>query len=131
MLLIVPLVLLGMIIASAVLLNLGIIEESWKLLWVAAILSLLFSIVTGFSIGPFVFLLTCVQLACALAARWRLGGWGWLGLIAASGLIWCLIVPFQLLVARWVPLLLAFLAVTLIAALATLFYSGRPEGAEG
>ena len=52
----------GMLLASLVLTPIGIRRRSWKLLWLTAVLSLIFSIAAGFSIGPLAFLLTCLQL---------------------------------------------------------------------
>lgn len=64
---------LATIVASLLLTPLALFRRSWLLMWMAAALSLAASIITGFSIGPFIFLITAVQFAAAVALRWMAG----------------------------------------------------------
>ncbi|CCF85070.1 hypothetical protein [Nitrolancea hollandica] len=74
----------GFLIASLILTAIGLWRRSWKFLWLAAGLSLVFSIAAGFSIGPLTFLLTCLQLAAAIASRRESGTQGWVLLLLAA-----------------------------------------------
>lgn len=109
----------GSLVGSLILTPIGIRKQSWKLLWLAAVLSLAFSIAAGFSIGPLIFLLTCLQLAAAVASRWEAGRREWVLLLLAALLIWIVVVPVQIAGLQWLPWLLAFPVVAVIAAVAT------------
>lgn len=109
----------GILLVSLILTPVGIRQHSWKRLWLAALLSLMCSIVAGFSIGPLIFLLTCLQLGAAVACRWQAGAKGWIVLLLVALLIWVIIVPVQLAGLQWMPWLLAFPVVAVIAAVAT------------
>lgn len=109
----------GFLITSLILTPIGVRQQSWRLLWLAAVLSLVFSIATGFSIGPLTFLLTCLQLAAAVASRREAGTQGWVLLLLAALLIWIVVVPVQIAGLQWLPWLLAFPVVVVIAAVAT------------
>ncbi len=109
----------GFLIASLILTAIGLRRRSWKLLWLAAGLSLVFSIAAGFSIGPLTFLLTCFQLAAAVASRRETGTQGWLLLLLAALLIWIVVVPVRIAGLQWLSWLLAFPVVVIIAAVAT------------
>lgn len=109
----------GILITSLILTPIGIRQRSWKLLWLAAALSLVFSIAAGFSIGPLTFLLTCLQLATAVASRQEAGRRGWVLLLLAALLIWIIVVPVQIAGLPWLSWLLAFPVVAVIAAVAT------------
>ncbi|MCC6943325.1 MAG: hypothetical protein IT335_02040 [Thermomicrobiales bacterium] len=99
-------------IASIALSAVALRADSWRMMWVAALLSLGFSILAGFSIGPYVFLLTVLQFALALAIQRATSTRGWLIALCAGLLVWLVIVPLQLMLDRVVlPWLLAFIAV--------------------
>ncbi len=109
----------GFLTASLILTAIGLWRRSWKFLWLAAGLSLVFSIAAGFSIGPLTFLLTCLQLAAAVASRRETGTRGWVLLLLAALLIWIVVVPVQIAGLQWLSWLLAFPVVVVIAAVAT------------
>jgi hypothetical protein len=109
----------GFLTASLILTVIGLRRRSWKLLWLAAGLSLVFSIAAGFSIGPLTFLLTCLQLAAVIASRRESGTKGWVLLLLAALLIWIVLVPVQIAGLQWLSWLLAFPVVVVIAAVAT------------
>ncbi len=117
--LLVAMLLWGSLVASLILTPIGIRKQSWKLLWLAAVLSLAFSIAAGFSIGPLTFLLTCLQLAAAVAIRREAGRRGWMLLLLAALLIWIIVVPVQIAGLPWLSWLLTFPVVAVIAAVAT------------
>jgi hypothetical protein len=106
----------GMLLASLVLTPIGIRRRSWKLLWLAAVLSLIFSIAAGFSIGPLAFLLTCLQLGAAVASRREAAIQEWVLLLLIALIIWIIVVPLQITGLQW---LLAFPVVAVIAMIAT------------
>jgi hypothetical protein len=93
----------------------AIAGHSWRTLWAAAMLSLLFSLLTGFSIGPLSFLLTCLQLASAIALRFGAVWRDWLGLLLGGVVVWVLIVPVQVAVGSWMPWTLAWPATAAVA----------------
>ena len=109
----------GMLLASLVLTSIGIRRRSWKLLWLAAVLSLIFSIAAGFSIGPLAFLLTCLQLGAAVASRREAAIQEWVLLLLIALIIWIIVVPLQITGLQWLPWLLAFPVVAVIAMVAT------------
>lgn len=78
--------------------------RSWRLLWVAFALSLVFTVAAALSIGPLILLLDSLLLGCAVALRRSMHWRGWIALISTAVLIWFLVVPFQLLVIRFIPL---------------------------
>jgi hypothetical protein len=111
---------LGTIVVSALFVSIvltvvAIVSRSWLEMWVAALLSLVFSIVAGFSLGPFVFLLTSLQLMSAIGMRWRASGLTWTSLLALGIIIWVALVPLQLISGVvLLPWLIGFPLVTLI-----------------
>ncbi|MCL5257401.1 MAG: hypothetical protein M1319_06350 [Chloroflexi bacterium] len=123
------LTLLGLIavaalVASSVLAGVALGRGSWQLMWAAGLLSLAFSLVTGLSIGGFVFLLTTLQFMAAIALRWSANRLGWVGLMALGSIIWVVLVPVQVYFGVvWLPWLLAFPLVMLLCTLA-LFFRG-------
>lgn len=116
----VALVLWATLTASLFLTGVSFLTRSWLMLWVAALFSLFFSLAAGLSIGPYVFLLTCLQLGGALARRWRLGVMGWALFLLSAVLVWVVIVPGQLQGPLWLPWVLAFPIVTILASLGLL-----------
>jgi hypothetical protein len=89
--------LLWSMLATALILTfVGFALRSWKVLWLAAVLSLLFTVAAALSIGPLTLLILGLQLASAVAYRWDAGVRGWLALLSSAGLIWLLSVPAQL-----------------------------------
>lgn len=112
---------IGIFIGSIALTFVAIALDSWKLVWLGALTSLFLSIIAGFSIGPFLFLLTCLQLGSALALRWQLHGFRMFGLLVLLVAIWIVVVPFQVFVFNLISLLGDMLLVTVVAALATIW----------
>lgn len=109
-------------IVSLVLTIVGLVLKSWRLLWVAFTLSFVFTIAAALSIGPLVLLLDALQVASAVALRRSMRWQGWVALISIAALIWFFVVPFQLVLVRFVPLdflipmgLVAAVAATLTA----------------
>ncbi len=102
---------------SLLLSAMSLASPSWMMLWLAALLSLLFSLAAGFSIGGFVFLITCLQLGSAVALRWGVGGRGWALLLTAAVLVWTVVVPGQQLIQVWVPWVFSFPLVAAVASL--------------
>ncbi len=88
---------------SLVLTVVGLALRSWRLLWMAVLFSLVFTAAAALSIGPFVVLLVALQLASAVALRRSVHWRGWVMLLSTAVLIWILVVPFQLLVSRFLP----------------------------
>jgi hypothetical protein len=95
------------------------IRNSWRLMMLATLFSLVFSVAATFSIGPYTLLLTNLALASALGFRWHFQGIGWTLTMTAALAIWILTVPLQLLVFHWPPLQLFELLALLVAAVAT------------
>ncbi|HET7035585.1 MAG TPA: hypothetical protein VFI42_07885 [Thermomicrobiaceae bacterium] len=98
----------------------GFDRRSWKLLWLAGLLSFAFSLPAALSIGPVVWLLTAVQVAGAVAFRWRLSWSGWANLMLLGILIWLVVVPANLLLFHWPPLVFLVPLAMVAAAVATL-----------
>ena len=75
----------------------GLARQSWPRLLVAALLSLTFSL-TAFSLGFLTLLLTCLQLAAALALRRSAGARGWTILLLLGAFAWAvgILVPLWL-----------------------------------
>jgi hypothetical protein len=90
-------------IASLALTLRAMASHPWQMMWAAAVASLLVSAVTIFSIGAIVFLLTCLQLASAMAMRRKASGREWLGWLALAVFVWCIVVPVQLISPAWSP----------------------------
>lgn len=106
-------------VVSLLLTVVGLALRSWKLLWVAASIGILFSAAAALSIGPFVLLLVALQLGCAVALRRSFHWRGWSMLISIAILTWFLIVPFQLLVGPFLPLFFLIPIGLIAAAVAT------------
>lgn len=121
----VALILWGMLAVSLVLTFAGFSLRSWKVLWAAAALSILFTLAAILSIGPLTLLLVALQLAGAVAFRWSVGARGWLALLGSAGLIWLLAVPVQLAFGP-APLLLLLVPVGILAAIAATMF-GPPS----
>ncbi len=86
----------SMLAASLVLTWAGLARGSWRQLALAAVLSLLFSLVALFSIGPFTFLLTCLQAGAALAMYRDYGVRGQVASLLGGLTIWLLVVAVPL-----------------------------------
>lgn len=123
-----PFIIIGIFIASIALTFVAAALDSWKLAWLGAIVSLFISILTGFSIGPFLFLATCLQLGSALALRWRLHGFGIVGMLALAVALWFMTQPFQIFVFNLISGLGGMLLVTAVAALATIWTPNAGAG---
>ena len=87
----------GALVASLSATVFGLARRSWPRLLVAALLSLTFSL-TAFSLGLLTLLLTCFQLAAALALRRSAGARGWTILLLLGALTWAvgILVPLWL-----------------------------------
>ena len=85
-----------MFLASLVLTPIGIRPRSWRLLWLVAVVSLIFSIAAGFSIGLPAFLLICRQLGAAVASPREAAIQGWVLLLLIALIIWIIVVPLQI-----------------------------------
>lgn len=88
-------------IASIMLMLRAVSGHAWHLMWGASVASLLVSSVTILSIGAFILLLTCFQLAATLAMRRSASGREWLILLGIAAFVWFLLVPIQILGAPW------------------------------
>ncbi|HLI50606.1 MAG TPA: hypothetical protein VKU87_02350 [Thermomicrobiaceae bacterium] len=124
-LIIIPIVIF---VASIALTFVALALDSWKLGWAAALASLFLAIITGFSIGPYLFLVTCLQIGAALFLRWRLTWRGALALQLLAATVWFMVVPFQIFVFNAISLLAGMLLVTILAALATIWSPERQAG---
>jgi hypothetical protein len=58
-----------LIVVSLLLTLRGMASRSWRMMWASSAVSLAFCLIAIWSIGPLLFLLTCLQLATAIA--WR------------------------------------------------------------
>jgi len=74
----------------------GLARGSWKQMALAAVLSLLFSVATMFSIGPFIFLTTCLQAGAALAIYRNAQVRERVGLLLGSVMVWVLVIAVPL-----------------------------------
>lgn len=74
----------------------SLFSRSWPMLWLAALASYAVSIIGMFSIGAFVFFLTCAQLG-AISPIHRHASWGML----LATLVWVLVVPLQTAGLHW------------------------------
>lgn len=95
---IVALILWGMLAASLLLTWASLARGSWRQMVAAAALSLLFSIAAMFSIGPFTFLLTCLQGGAALAIYRNARVREQVGLLLAGLAAWLVIIAVPLAV---------------------------------
>lgn len=93
---IVALIFWSMLAASLVLTWAGLARGAWRQLALAAVLSLLFSIVALFSIGPFTFLLTCLQAGAALAIARNYRTRGQVASLLGGLAVWLLVVAVPL-----------------------------------
>lgn len=74
----------------------ALVRNAWRLMALAAVLSFLFSFAALLSIGPFVFLVTCLQIAAAVALARHANGRGWSVAIGSALLVWSLLVVVPL-----------------------------------
>lgn len=74
--------------------------RSWVTMWAAAVCSLAVSILGMLSIGALTFLLTCLQVAAAIAMRRGEPRRGWIAIVLAAVLIWIAVVPTQIALSR-------------------------------
>jgi hypothetical protein len=109
------------IVASPVLMLRAVFSRSWILMWLAALGSFILSILGMFSIGAFVFLLTCLQLVAVVAMRWRFSPLRWTVGLLLGVLIWVLLVPVQIYGYRWFIGIGAYQVVGIIALIVVLF----------
>lgn len=90
-------------IASMLLTARGLLGRSWIMMWVAALASLVTSIVAIFSIGALIFLVTCLQLGAAVALRRGASAQGWVVALLVGLVVWLIFVPLQILGSDWLP----------------------------
>jgi hypothetical protein len=101
--------------ASVFLTLAAIMSRSWLLMWLASLLSLVYCIVADFSIGPYVFLLTSLQLVAAIGMRRQAAASTLVVLLLVGIVIWVVIVPLQLIFGLvQVPLIIALPLVWLL-----------------
>lgn len=81
--------------ASLVLTIVGFARQSWKVLWLAAGLTLAFSVPAMFSVGALTLLLAAIQMASAVAYRRHIRALGWLMLLGSAVILWLIVVPGQ------------------------------------
>lgn len=94
--------------ASALLTVAALLSSSWLTMWLASLLSLAFCLLADPAVGPYVFLLTLLQLVGAMGLRWEKGGPALAALLAIGIIIWAVVVPLQLALGIIsVPLLVA------------------------
>ena len=91
------------LVATVLLLVRAIASRSWVLMWVAAFASLAASAITVFSIGPVIYLSTCLLIAGSWALRRHAVGRQWALAIIAALLVWFIVVPTQLAEPSWLP----------------------------
>ncbi|MGA7669266.1 MAG: hypothetical protein WBW04_02515 [Nitrolancea sp.] len=95
-------------------------RNSWQLMLLAALFSLIFSGAAALSIGPYSIILTNLTLTSAIGIRWRLKWIGWTITLTIAVAVWLLTVPMQLLIFHWPKLgllELLFISVVMIATL--------------
>jgi hypothetical protein len=108
------------LVASPVLTLRALVSCSWVLMWFAALASFVVSIIGMFSIGAFVFALTCLQLAAVFALRWHFSPPQWIASLVLALLIWVLLVPAQIYGYRWLGGIGAYQIVGVVALIVAL-----------
>jgi hypothetical protein len=76
-------------------------RHSWLAMWLAALASFVASILGMFSIGAFVFALTCVQLALVVTMRLGASLLGHVVALLVGLLAWVAVVPVQIWGPHW------------------------------
>jgi uncharacterized membrane protein len=114
---IIAVVLWSALAASLLLTVVGFARQSWKVLWLAAGLTLFFTLPAALSIGPLTLLLAAVQMGSAVAYRWAVGPLGWLALLGSALFGWLIVVPGQLAFGS-APFLFLLIPLGIIAAAA-------------
>ena len=121
-----PFLVLGALLGSLTLTPLAVAWRSWPTMAVAALLSLLVSLAAMISIGPFLFLLTCLQGGSVVAFRSHNGQRGWSWLIWPSVAVWAVVVGLQFALIAWQPRPLALSLLLVVGGVAFGGTSGRP-----
>jgi hypothetical protein len=114
---IIAVVLWSALAASLLVTVVGFARRSWQVLWLAAGLTLFFTLPAALSVGPLTLLLAAVQMASAVAYRWAVGPLGWLALLGTAILGWLIVVPGQLAFGP-APYLLVLIPLGIVAAVA-------------
>lgn len=104
-------------------------RRSWKLMLLAALLSLLFSLAAILSVGPLSLLLTGLELAVAVGMRREYQTRGMVLVVLAALAVWGMTVPLQVFVIRWPPLELLVPVALVTAIVAILNDPRRPRTA--
>jgi hypothetical protein len=68
------------------------VSGSWQTMWVAALVSLAFCLIAIWSIGSLLAILTCFQLAAAVALRRAVDMRGWAALLISAPIAFLLVV---------------------------------------
>lgn len=119
-------VLIWLILAASLLLTIvGFARHSWKALWLAAGLTLAFSVPAMFSVGALTLLLAALQIASAVAFRRSTGALGWLMLLGSAVVGWLIVVPGQLVFGP-APLLVVLIPLGILGAIIATI-TGSPE----
>lgn len=114
-------------VASILLTPRALFSRSWLVMWVAALASFVVSIIGMFSIGAFVFVLTCVQLGAVVALRRSASPLIWLAGMLVGAAVWVAVVPVQLLGFRWLGGFGMYQVVGLLGLILTLLPIGVPR----
>ncbi len=108
----------GLVVVSLLLMLRAIDSGTWLTMWVAALVSLAASLIAIWSIGSLIFLLTCVQLAAAVAMRWAVGWRGWIVSLLAGASAFGVVIYGLAFVREWdlwlIAMPLAFAATSLL-----------------
>ena len=100
-------------------------RHTWLAMWLAALASFVVSIIGMFSIGAFVFALTCVQLALVVTMRLGAPLPGHLVAFLVGLLVWVAVVPVQIWGPHWLWSFGIYQVVGLLGLLVVLAPVGR------
>ena len=106
-------------------------RRSWRLMLLAALFSLLFSLAAILSVGPLSLLLTGLELSLAVGMRRELSARSTFLVVLAAVAVWGVTVPLQVFVIRWPPLELLVPVALVTAIVAILNDPRRPRTASG
>ncbi|MGH2616776.1 MAG: hypothetical protein ACRDJC_16195 [Thermomicrobiales bacterium] len=111
----------GLMVISILLTLRAIDSGNWLTMWVASLVSLTASLVAIWSIGSLTFLLTCLQVAAAVALQRSAGFWNWIAFLLAGVAVFGLVIYGLAFVRAWdlwlvvIPLAFALTSLLLIA----------------
>jgi hypothetical protein len=113
------------LVAPLLLTPVALLRRSWLLMWAAAAFSLATTFITAPSIGSFIFLITALQFAAAVALRWAVDPRGRAALLLLAALIWAIALAVQVALG-WPALWVVALPLVVIAASVAML-KGRGE----